>query len=139
MQSSRSSLPIEGIIHISLGRRIRTIEGIAIVLVQLQTLGQPLRQVWVRNEPAPKDDEVSIARLDFGRRVVPVESTGGDELDAALLQDLAELDERIALAGLRGGFGFDAFGAPGGVGGESVQFGLLVENFVEAWFDPVMT
>jgi hypothetical protein len=134
--SSCHTLLIKRIIRVPLLWRIGTIKGIAIICIEVQTLCKTPRQIRVRNEPAAKDDEVGIARLELGRCVVTVEASRCDEFDAAFCEDFAELDKRVAALGFHGGFGFDAFTTGVGVCGKCVHFGLFVENFVEAGFNP---
>jgi hypothetical protein len=134
--SSCHTLLVKWIIRVSLLRRISAVKGIAIIRIQLQTLCKTLGQIRVRDEPATEDDEVGIARLELGRRVVTVEAARCDEFDATFCEDLAELDERVATLGFHGRFGFDAFATRVGVCGEGVHFGLFIEDFVEAGLDP---
>ena len=94
-RSSSDILPIERIICVS--SCVATIEGAAVICIQLQTLRQPLREIRVRNEPATEDDQICIARLELGHSVITVEATSSDEIDAALFQDIAEVDETVAL------------------------------------------
>ena len=126
---------MERIICVPLLRRISAVEGVAIVLVQLQALGEAFGKIGVGNEPATEDDEIGIARLNLGRGIVAIEAAGGNELNAAFSKNLAESGEAVASFGFYGGFGFDACTA--GVGGQGVHLGLFVEDFVEARLDPV--
>lgn len=123
----------EWVVNISFLRWVRSIESISIIRVQREPIGQALRQVWVRNEPSSEDNEVSVAGIELGYSVVSVVSTSGDELNAALAKDATEGAEVVGF-GLGGCFCFDTL--LGGVSRESVEFCLLVKDFVEAGFDP---
>jgi hypothetical protein len=82
-----------------------------------------------------KDDEVGIASVELGNSVVAVEVAGSDETNVALGEDFAESAEVVGLR-LDCELSFNTFLRVGGVGGERVKLGLLVEDFVEAGLNP---
>lgn len=114
---------------------IATVKGTAIILVQLKTLSQPLGEIWVRDEPATKDDKICIARLKLGCCIVTVEATGCDKFHIAFLQDVAKVGKTVALD-LDCSFGLNTLAAGRSVCRQRIHLGLLVKHFVEAWLDP---
>lgn len=132
---SRRRLLVERVVGVALLRRIRAVEGRTVVRVQLQTLCQSLGQIGVGDKVTAEDDEVCFASVKLGDGVVAAEVAGSNEADIALGKYLAEAREVVGL-GLDGDLGFDAFAWVGGVGGEGVELGLLVEDFVKAGLDP---
>lgn len=77
----RLPTPIHPIIHIPLLRRLRPIKRTPIILTQFPSLSQPLRKVWIRNEPPPEDYEVGCAGGYGGEGVEPGVGAGGEEGD----------------------------------------------------------
>jgi hypothetical protein len=82
-----------------------------------------------------EDDEVGIASVELRYSVVAVEVASSDETNVAFGENFAESAEVVGLR-LDGELHFDAFFRVGGVGGERVKLGLLVEDFVEAGLNP---
>lgn len=135
--SSRYSTRIrqERVVGISLRWWIGSVEGRAVVRVERRTLCKSPREIWIRKIPATEDDGIRFVRFKFGHRIVPVEPTCGEELDAPLQQGVAEAIQCTwSSRTLDSDFGFHPL--VGSVCRKRIKLRLLVENSIKSRLNP---
>lgn len=76
---------------------IGTIERCPVVRIQRESTSQSLNQIWICDKVSTKHDQISPFALYLWRRVVAVEASCSEEVDATRLQNVPEWSQRVLL------------------------------------------